>query len=369
MPAPKPAPRPGAHEGPDARPHLFGLLPQEIEARLAEAGTLLREGEARRLMSHVVARGRDDLELARPLSRRVLAAVEQHLDLSPLEVVERAEDEADGFVKYLFRAPDGVLFEAVRIPLHLPGRFSACLSSQAGCAMGCDFCATGRMGLVRDLQAWEMVAAFRALRNEAPGRLSGAVFMGQGEPLANYEQVVRAASILSHPCGGRISAPAISISTVGLVPQVRRFTREGHKFRLIFSLTSALPERRRRLLPVAGEQDLDSLIEAIHEYGRSTRARVTIAWVLLGGVNHDQAEIDALQRAFRGLPIRLNLIDVNDPREGGYRRATCEEMNRFLDDLQVLGVPIVRRYSGGASKDAACGMLASKRVGMEPQAE
>lgn len=329
---------------------------------MASVGVRLREGEARRLMAHVIAGGRDDLDLSRPPPKAVLRAVEEELDRSSPEIVERSEDPADGFVKYLFRGFDGSLFEAVRIPLHVPGRFSVCLSSQVGCAMRCDFCATGRMGLERKLFAWEMVAAWRAVRAEAPGRISGAVFMGQGEPLDNYEEVIRAASILSHPCGGRISADAISISTVGLVQKIRRYTREGHKFRLIFSLTSALRERRRRLLPLAGRVDLDALVEAIREHGASRRTRVTIAWVLLGGVNHDQAEIDALGRLFEGVPIRLNLIDVNDPREGGYRRATFEERNRFMDDLQVLGVPIVSRYSGGKEKRAACGMLSSARA-------
>jgi 23S rRNA (adenine2503-C2)-methyltransferase len=262
-------------------------------------------------------------------------------------------------VKYLFRLHDGAVVEAVRIPLEVAGRFTVCLSSQAGCAMGCDFCATGRLGLTRNLEPWEIVAQFVAVRDEAPGQVTGAVFQGQGEPLHNYANVMRAAEILSHPCGGRISAKAITISTVGLVPAIQRFARERRPYRLIVSLTSAIDERRRALLPVAGAWPVSELADAIREYQLASGGRVTIAWVVLGGINTGRDEVDALRAHFGDVPLRLNLIDVNDAREDGYARATDEELSRFRDELRDLGVPVVRRYSGGAAKHAACGMLAS----------
>jgi 23S rRNA (adenine2503-C2)-methyltransferase len=321
--------------------------------------------ECRRLVASVIADGKPAPAPRVPVRRDVLAAMQERYAFDRLEVLERAVDEVDGFVKYLFRSPDGALSEAVRIPLDKPGTFSVCLSSQVGCAMACDFCATGRLGLSRDLEAWEMVAAFLTVRDEAladGGRVSGAVFMGQGEPLANYDEVIRACRVLSHPCGGRVSAKAISISTVGLVPAMRRYTREGHKYRLVVSLHSAVPERRRTLLPVAGRHRLTDLADAIREHAEATRDRVTVAWTVLGGVNHDDDEVRALTQLLRDVPVRLNLIDVNDAREDGYRRATDGERDAFLDALQALRAPIVRRYSGGRSKHAACGMLASKRA-------
>ena len=226
------------------RPHLFGLLPGDLVRVLGEQGVPCSDAEARRICAHVISHARGSLgSLMRPVRGRVRDAVERGLDTAPLELVEKARDEDDGFVKYLFRHPDGALTEAVRIPLEKAGRFSVCLSSQVGCAMRCVFCATGRLGLSRSLLAWEMVAAFCAvredLRRERPdARVSGAVFMGQGEPFHNYDAVIRAAEVLSDPCGGRISADAITISTVGLVAQIRRFAREGHRYRLIVSLTS-----------------------------------------------------------------------------------------------------------------------------------
>src|SRR5688572_25486259 len=158
------------------------MLPQDLSAHLRAEGVDMREAEARRVVGHAVARGRQGFPVSRPIPRRVEQAIERLIDRRPLEIVERATDPFDGFVKYLFRTHDGLLVEAVRIPLEVPGRFSVCLSSQVGCAMGCTFCATGRLGLARNLEAWEMVAQFVAVRDEAPGEVTGALFQGQGEP-------------------------------------------------------------------------------------------------------------------------------------------------------------------------------------------
>ncbi len=328
---------------------------------LRARGVEVRDGEARRIVAHAVAMGQPGYPTARPVPRVVRQAVDDWIDRTPLTLVDRAVDPADGFVKYLFQSPDGALSEAVRIPLARPGRFTVCLSSQVGCAQGCAFCATGRMGWSRDLAAWEMVSAFCAVRDDTDGHVSGAVFMGQGEPLLNAGEVLGAARLLSDPCGGRISGGAISVSTVGIVPQIRRFTRGGHRFRLIISLTSTIADRRRELMPAAARWSLEELAEAIRAHACGSGSRVTIAWVMLGGINTGQDEVDGLRRLLGDVPLRINLIDVNDPRPDGFRRATPEELARFRDRLQALGMPVVRRYSGGAATHAACGMLAARR--------
>ena len=335
------------------------MLPEDLFAHLRANGVAIRDAEARRVLAHVITHGREGYPVARPVPRHVEAAIDALTTRARLEIVERATDPSDGFVKYLFRLHDGATVEAVRIPLEAEGRFTVCLSSQAGCAMGCTFCATGRLGLLRSLEPWEIVAQFVAVRDEAPGQVAGAVFQGQGEPLHNYAAVLKAAEILAHPCGGRISSKAITISTVGLVPAIRRYARERHPYRLIVSLTSAIDERRRELLPSASAWPVGELADAIRELQLSSRTRATIAWVLLGGINTGADEVAALRRLFDGVPLRVNLIDVNDARPDGFRRATAEELSSFRDELRTLGVPVVRRYSGGAAKHAACGMLAS----------
>jgi 23S rRNA (adenine2503-C2)-methyltransferase len=340
---------------------MSGLFPEEIAESLREAGVPTRIDQARRMLTLRLVKKPDGARPARPVRPSLQAAADEHFDLTRLEVVERACDPADGFVKYLFRSPDGALSEAVRIPLLKPDCFSICLSSQVGCDLGCTFCATGRLGLTRNLRAWEMVDAFAWVRDEAPGRVTGALFMGQGEPFQNYEQVIRTARLLSHPCGGQVRAEAISISTVGVVPQILRYAREGHRFRLIVSLTSAIQERRDALMPGAARWPLVELADAIREYARAIPGFATVGWVLLAGVNDGPEEVEALRELLGDVRIRVNLIDVNDPRPDGFRQATDAERRAFVRRLQILRAPVVRRYSGGVGRHAACGMLASTR--------
>jgi 23S rRNA (adenine2503-C2)-methyltransferase len=320
--------------------HILGMLPGDFACSESEAARILARAYGHRT--------------TRPVARRLI----ESLDERRPEIIDRATDPSDGFEKYLFRLDDGALAEAVRIPLEREGCFTVCLSSQAGCAMGCDFCATGKLGLMRNLEPWEIVAQYDAVRRGGATRITGAVFQGQGEPLHNYDNVMRAAQILSNPACGRISAKAITISTVGLVPAIHRYARERRPYRLIVSMTSAIDAKRRELLPVASAWSAAELADAIRVYQRAAECRVTIAWVVLGGINTGRDEVDALRALFDGVPLRINLIDVNG---GEYERANETELAAFRDELRTLGVPVVRRYSGGAARHAACGMLAAQR--------
>lgn len=343
------------------RPHLLGLLPADLARLLGERGVACSEKEARQVLGRVISEGASDPTPRREARKALVAALHEHTTWRRLEVVERVPDSEGKSLRYLFRHPDGTLSEAVRIGLHKPHHFTVCLSSQVGCAMQCAFCATGRLGLTRNLAPWEILSAFCTVRDEAPGRVTGAVFMGQGEPLHNYDAVLQAAKVLSDPCGGRIAREAITISTVGLVPQLRRYAEEGHDYKLIVSLTSAVPERRVALLPVAGRTPLPELVAALR--GLRHAGRLTLAWVTIGGVNTGDDEVAALREHLGDLRWQLNLIDVNDP---GFARATPEELRAFLDKLQVLKVPVVRRYSVGRDQDSACGMLAAKASARPP---
>lgn len=345
-------------------PHVLSLSPDELVVHARTHDIALPIAQARRILVDAWARPdakRPRETIAKVVRERVAAIVRD----DRLEIVERVTDPSDGFVKYLLRAHDGAELEAVRIPLHKPGRFTVCLSSQVGCAMGCGFCATGRLGLSRNLAAWEILAAFVAVRDEAPGRVSGAVFQGQGEPLHNYDEVMRAAHRLRDPCGGSIAGDAITISTVGLVPQIRRYTAERHPFRLIVSLTTTDTARRKSLLPVAARFPIEDLAAAVRAHQAARGGRATLAWVLIAGVNGGQDEVDHLRELFADVPITLNLIDVNDAREDGYPRAGDDERNALLDRLSAARIPFVRRYSGGSARHAACGMLAATRWSAE----
>src|SRR3990172_5501083 len=191
--------------------HLRGETPEALAAAVPGLSLPI----ARRVVRRLVGEDRGDLDSVRGLSKAVAAELLARGRLDRLEVIDRRRSEVDPFIKYLFRAADGRVFEAVRIPLEKP-RFSVCLSSQVGCALGCRFCETGRLGFLRNLEAWEMVEQALAIRRESPERpTTGVVFQGQGEPLQNYENVMQAARVLRDPCGARIGRDRITISTVG----------------------------------------------------------------------------------------------------------------------------------------------------------
>jgi len=322
----------------------------------------------------------------RGLPHAVAAALDAACEWPELEVLERRRAD-DGFLKYLFKLPDGREIEAVRIPLPAPeaaralkerrragqaaslealptAKYTVCLSSQVGCALACDFCATGRLGGIRSLKTWEILAQLRIIAREADHPVRGAVFMGMGEPLLNYDNVVRAARIMSDPAGPAIAAKAISISTAGVLPSIRRFTAEGHRYRLILSLGAPTSEQRRLLMPIEERWSLPDVMAAMRDHAAARGQRVTLAYVVLGGVNATPAHARALGALIGETRVKLNLIDVSDD-SGRYRRATAEELAAFRDALDALGVPVVRRYSGGSDIAASCGTLAATRRGGE----
>ena len=246
-------------------------LRSQTAETLAEAFPGLPLAVARRVLHRVVGEDRDDLAGVRGLSKACAAELRERGRLDRLEVVDRRRSAVDPFVKYLFRSTDGRVFEAVRIPLEKP-RWSVCLSSQVGCALGCAFCETGRLGFLRNLEPWEMVEQALTVRRESPERpLTGVVFQGQGEPFQNYDNVIRAARILRDPSGPRIGSDRITISTVGLLPQIERYTDEGHPYRLILSLTSAFSEKRARLVPVTARYGVPELAAAMRRHAASPR--------------------------------------------------------------------------------------------------
>jgi 23S rRNA (adenine2503-C2)-methyltransferase len=320
---------------------------------------------ARRLQAIVLRTGVVPASMPE-VPRRLLDSVRHAAEVPRLTLLEKAVSAADGFTKYLFHGEGPEPFEAVRIPLlHRPGdeKYVVCVSSQVGCAMRCAFCATGRMGFRRNLASWEIVDQVIQVRDDSPFPVRGVVMMGMGEPFLNYDRVMRAAEVLSEPCGVAIEAKAITISTVGIVPMIRRFTAERRPYRLIVSLSSADPDRRRELLPVEDTYPLPELMESLREYHQATGRRITLAWTLIRGVNTRPEDARRLAELTAGLPVQMDLIDVNDA-SGDFLPPSDAERNAFHDALTAeLGMPVVRRYSGGQDIRGGCGMLAGKARG------
>ncbi len=320
---------------------------------------------ARRLTTAILGRGIHDpvvwgqsFQVPKRLSDRVAPLPRLILDA-------RVTSPTDGFEKLRFRTVDGLPLETVLIPLHKPGAVSVCLSSQVGCAMGCTFCATSRMPTRRNLASWEIVDQWiqaRDLARSQNRRVTGAVFMGMGEPFLNYDRVIAAAEVLRCPYGGQVAASAMTISTVGLVPEIDRFTREGHRFRLAISLGAATDAQRARLVPIAARTPVAEVMAAARRHALDRRDRVMLAYVCIAGENCSEADARALGQLIGDTPVRLDLIDVTDP-TGRYQAPSPEELAAFRDALsRHLGQPVVRRYSGGKDIQAACGTLAGQVI-------
>ncbi len=340
------------------------LLKDHTSSELAQALADLRPSDrlVRQLHAAAVRRNATEIPLELPtISKRLLAQLRERVSIPRLKLVNKVVSPQDGFAKYLFEGVEPGQFEAVRIPLlHRPDdqKYVICVSSQVGCALACAFCATGRMGFQRNLATWEIVDQVTQIQADSEHPVRGVVFMGMGEPMLNYDRVIRAARIFSEPCGMAINAKAITVSTVGVVPGIRRFTQEQHPYRLIVSLTSANSAQREKLLPIEKSYPLPVLLDAVREYHAATNKRVTFAWTVLSGINTRREDARELAELTRGLPILLDLIDVNDP-TGEFRRPSTEEANAFRDALrEELAMPVQRRYSGGQDIHGACGMLA-----------
>jgi 23S rRNA (adenine2503-C2)-methyltransferase len=327
---------------------LAGLAPLKVDM-----------AQARRIQIAALRQG-EIPDLLPGCSARLLRQVREISQVPQLTLLKKVVSPTDGFAKYLFRGEGDEAFEAIRIPLlHRPPDFKyiVCVSSQVGCGLGCVFCATGRLGMRRNLATWEIVDQVIQIQADSPHPVRGVVFMGMGEPMLNYDNVIRAAKIMSEPTGLAINGKSVTISTAGIVPGIRRFTAERHRFRLVVSLTSADPVLRRQLMPVEKAYPLPELMEAIREYHRARRRRMTLAWTMISGVNTRREDAEALARLIDGLPITLDLIDVNDP-TGRFRPPSREELQAFRDALtEILGMPVARRYSGGQDIAGACGML------------
>lgn len=354
---PPESPVPSLPPQPTGPVNLKNHTQQELIEALAPLG--VPEKQARQIMARVISEGLP-LEGLRGLSKVRYALLSRTTVVPRLALVEEELSPVDGFARFLFRTHDGHLVEAVRIPL-LANKYSICISSQVGCALGCVFCATGKLGFKRNLEPWEMLDQVLQIRESADRPVTGVVFMGQGEPFLNYDNVIKTARILQSPTGARIAAEAITISTAGILPRIRQYTAEGHPYRLIVSLSAGSSETRRKIMPIEKKYPLDQLIPAIADYARSRKTRATIAYVAMEGVNTDDAEIAALRARIQDVPVRFNLIEVNDP-SGEYVAPRGESFLRFVDQLQTLKVPIVRRYTGGKDIEAACGRLAARHT-------
>ncbi len=277
---------------------------------------------------------------------------------------EQHTDSRDGTVKILARLADGGHpIECVLLPD--ARRVSVCLSTQAGCPIACAFCATGTQGLTRNLSAAEIVSQFLLLQSRSERRVSHIVLMGMGEPLLNYDNVLRAIRILNAECG--VAMRHITLSTVGIVPNIDRLAAENLQLTLAVSLHAPTEELRRRLVPVAKTYPLDRLMDACRRYAAQTHRRLTFEYVLLKGVNDRPEDAHALAGLIKGMPAAVNVIPYNptavfEP----FQRPEAERIAAFRKILETAGVTVTQRKERGRQIAAACGQLVTESARRTP---
>lgn len=283
--------------------------------------------------------------------------LEAETQLGTLELVTEQVSKKDGTRKRLYRLPDGQLIESVLMPYD-DDRRTACISTQAGCAMGCVFCATGQMGFARNLtstEIFEQAMRFARELQQEGERLSNVVFMGMGEPFHNYDATLSAARRLMDDLG--IGARHITISTVGLVPQITRFADEGLQITLAISLHKADDAERSELMPINRKWSLGELIESCRYYVAKTGRRVTFEWAAIAGQNDTSEEAHKLGKLLNGLMCHVNIIPLNPTGEYAGRPADPNAIKRFIDILAQYSVTATVRMRRGIDIAAGCGQL------------
>lgn len=262
---------------------------------------------------------------------------------------------ADGSRKYLIELADGACVECVGMPSG--NRLAVCVSSQAGCAMGCAFCATGAAGLTRSLESEEIFDQVTHVAADFGTRVTSVVFMGQGEPFANYENVLGALRRLNNPTSLGIGARHLTVSTCGIIPHIRRFMREPEQFTLAVSLHSAVQATRNALMPGVKAYSLLHLYEVMGEYADRTGRRPTYEYALIKGVNDTENELSALCDFCRGTLCHVNIIQLNEVAGSRFQPSSEARATEFVRRLGQVGVEATIRNSRGSDIDAACGQL------------
>lgn len=299
------------------------------------------------------------------MSNLPLALRQQLEEALPLQFPEviRMQQSSDGTRKYVLRLKDGSTVESVAMPSRrVPGRLTACVSTQAGCPMRCQFCATGRGGYTRNLGPGEIVDQVNIISQDFAQRVTNVVLMGQGEPFLNYSNSLEAMRIINSPDCLAVGARHITISTCGILPQIRRFAKEPEQFTLAISLHSAVQQTRDKIMPGVKQYELEQLRSSVASYAEATGRRPTYEYALINGMTDTDAELKALVAFTRGTLCHVNLIQLNEVKGSAYRPSTKERLKAFKTALERAGVETTVREARGADIDAACGQLKQKAV-------
>lgn len=339
-------------EGQNQRTDLKALSRTQLQELLVNMGQ--PAFRAKQIESWIWEKGVSSFDQMTNLPKSLRAALAEQCTLGGTSLVA-SQKSADGSKKYLLSFEDGTTVECVGMPTDK--RLTVCASTQAGCGMGCAFCATGASGLTRSLTAGEIYDQVIHVRNDFGTRVTGVVLMGQGEPFANYENTLAALRRLNAPDGMGIGARHLTVSTCGIIPMITRFSHEPEQFTLAVSLHSAVQKTRDALMPGVKRYSLLRLYDAMGEYADRTGRRPTYEYALIKGVNDSDEELTYLCDFCRDTLCHVNIIQLNQVSGSKFQPASARRAEDFVRRLASVGVEATIRQSRGADIDAACGQL------------
>ncbi len=293
------------------------------------------------------------------LSLELREKLKQIYEIKEFKILKK-QVASDGTRKYLFDVLDGNAIETVLMEYH--HGFSICVSSQIGCKMGCKFCASTGIPFARNLSSGEIIEQIMAVERDADVRISNIVFMGIGEPLDNYDNVVKAIRIINHPKGLNIGARHISISTSGLVPKIYQLAEENIQCTLSISLHATTNEQRSKMMPVNNIYHIEELLQACKDYIEKTHRRISFEYALAKENNDNLEDAKRLVKLLKGMLCHVNLIPINKIENGAYTKSSNENIMKFRDYLNDHGIVATIRRELGSDIDAACGQLRRKNL-------
>ena len=338
-----------------AKTTLIGLTREELESFARRLGQPLYRG--RQLHRWIYARRARSFDEMSDLPAALRDELTAHAEPGCLTVAHRSSRAPDGTQKFLFELADGLRIESVHLP-ESPGQ-TVCISSQVGCALGCTFCATGKMGFYRNLSAGEIVLQVMEIERLSGVTLTNVVFMGMGEPLHNYDNVVKAVRLLAGRDGLAFTPSRITVSTVGIIPAVERWCNDDPPAKLAVSLHATTDERRQRIVPAARAFPLDALMKSLRRLAHAARFPVTFEYIMIADLNDRRKDAANLRVLLRNIPAKVNLIRLH-PTGSGLVPSDDEAIHRFMGWLVEEGITCTLRESRGVEDSAACGMLFSQ---------
>jgi 23S rRNA (adenine2503-C2)-methyltransferase len=319
---------------------------------------------AKQMYQWVFEKGVSSIDEMHNLSRDFRSLLKGKACIAALETLE-VKESSDGSKKYLFGLDDDRVIESVSMPD--PKGLTICISSQVGCRFGCKFCLTGRGGFTRDLKSWEIIDQVLSIKRDINEKSLNVVIMGMGEPLSNYDNVIKAVKQMTAKEGMNISPRRITLSTSGWIPGLKRLKKEKLSINIAVSLNAADNETRSRLMPISKKYPLDELLQACYEYPLADRKRLTFEYVLIRDVNDSIEDAARLAKLLQGLRCKINLIPFNPFKESSFKTPTAKRILAFQNHLIKKKFTVTQRKSRGFDIGGGCGHLRSSFIKSAPE--